>query len=154
MQTMKRISLIILVICLTIGLTSCEKSYNKIKHLAYYEILSLDEKEYYVFIHMPDCNVCKRIEEDIYTYAKKAKRKSSKPNLYIVNRGEKENYDALTQMGLQNDDYSSLIGSKNVEDIKLCTSPVMLKIKNHTIIGVYDSGSLITDELGIEVKNE
>ena len=155
MKTLKRICLLILLFGIIVVLTSCEKSYNKIKHIAYYEILSLDEKEYYVFIHMPDCAICKTIEEDIYNYYKKAKRSNNLPNLYVVNRGEKENYDALTQTGYyKDDDYSHLIGCKNVEEIKLCTSPVMFKIKNQTIIGIYDEQSLITNELGIEVNNE
>ena len=155
MKMLKRICLFILVISFIAALTSCEKSYNKIKHIAYYDILSLEDKEYYVFIHMSECSICNRIEEGIYDYSKKAKRNRNIPNIYIINRSEKENYDALTQKGEKtNDDYSHLIGCKNVDEIKLCTSPVMFKIKNQTIIGIYDDANLITNELGIEVNNE
>ena len=138
---------LLIVILLLFFVTGCEKSFKRIKSVKYEQMLSLDGT-YYVFIYMNTCDICHMIEEDIFDYAKAARKDKNKPNLYVINRSEKENYDGLTKKCAEGeDDYSSLIGSTNYQDVKVCTSPVMLKVRSNRIINVFDTKSSILEEL-------
>lgn len=141
----KKILCLFVLFILIFTLTSCKKEYKRIKQLDYDEIFSKDGM-YYVFIYMNDCAICAQIEEQVYDYYVMAKRNDDYPNLYVINRSKKANYDALTG-NCPGDDYSNLIGCTDYKDIKVCTSPVMLKIRHKIIKEVFDTRSSIKEEL-------
>ena len=148
MKTLKKILFVFFIFLNLMILTSCKKDYQHIKNRVNHDtIFSVKEDVYYVFIYMNDCAVCERIKEDIYDYYKEAKKSSKKPNLYVLNRSEKENYDALTKSCSGDESYDYLIGVTKSSDIKVCSSPILLKIEYKKITKVFDTKSAILQEL-------
>lgn len=76
----------IILVCLSILLMSCGKNsrsvslgdYEEIKHVDFADIFNITDESYYLYYYSPRCSYCKKIKEDVITFA-------SAHNVYLVN---------------------------------------------------------------------
>lgn len=139
-QNTKRCLLIILLICFMFTITGCKKTYDKLDHVYHKDLFTIPEKEYFIFVYRPNCDVCSSLEELVYDYAKKAKNKNDLPNLYVLNKG-----DTVNNAGIYHGDSvgNDFLGATTYQEIKTSTSPVLFKIKNGQVV------SLLVDDYEI-----
>ena len=133
-QNMKRCLLVILLLSIVFVITGCKKTYDKLDHVYHNGIFAVQEREYYIYVYRPNCEVCSSLEELVYNYAKKAKRDNDLPNLYVLNKGDTINNAGIYHgNGVGND----FIGATTYQEIKTSTSPVLFKIKNGRVVSLY-----------------
>ena len=131
---MKKCLLLFLLICSLFTITGCKKTYKNLEHVIHKDIFNIQEREYYIYVYRPQCDVCSRLEEIVYKYAKKAKRNDDMPNLYVLNKGDTVNNSAIYHgNGVGND----FIGATTCDEIKTSTSPVLFKIKNGKVVSLF-----------------
>lgn len=144
---------IVLILCLTIcllTLTSCGKieSYSDMKELTYEKILTRSDYSsngsYYVIIHRENCAVCQAVMPYATEYATLAKKDRSLSPIYSLNRSDKKNNAGITaesgtkvNKGLGTDDYT---------EIKLCSTPVLIKVTNGRVVKLIDKKTQIIEE--------
>lgn len=142
-----KLNLILLFILCLFTLTSCKpEEYEDLKHIYYKDILSQEEKEYYVYLYRHDCAVCERIKEDVIYYYMNYK-KHDLPRLYVLNKG-----DTVNNRGINNpdDEPVNFLWTYNYTDIKTSTSPYLIKVRKGQVIAAYDMKSQILEKLAIE----
>lgn len=151
MKTRKIILIISLLLCL-ITLTSCNKieSYSDMKILTYEKILSRSKfsptGSYYVIIHKTDCAVCQAVMPYATEYANLAKTNSKLDPIYSLNRSDKKNNGDITQTD-PNIKENIGLGATKYEDIKLCSTPVLIKVTNGKVVQLIDKKTPIIAEL-------
>lgn len=150
MKTRKIILIISLLLCL-ITLTSCKKieAYSDMKILTYEKILTRSKFSptgtYYVIIHKTDCAVCQAVMPYAVEYANLASKNSKLDPIYSLNRSDKKNNGGITaESGTQ---VNTGLGATNYEDIKLCSTPVLLKVTNGKVVKLIDKKTPIIAEL-------
>ena len=89
-QNMRRCLLVILLLSLVFVITGCKKTYDKLEHVYHNGIFAVQEREYYIYVYRPNCEVCSSLEELVYNYAKKAKRDDDLPNLFTAKNQRSE----------------------------------------------------------------
>lgn len=150
MKTRKIILIISLLLCL-LTLTSCKKieSYSDMKILTYEKILTRSKfsptGSYYVIIHKTDCAVCQAVMPYAVEYANLASGNSKLDPIYSLNRSDKKNNDGITaEPGTQ---VNSGLGATDYNDIKLCSTPVLIKVTNGKVVKLIDKKTPIIAEL-------
>ncbi len=150
-KNMKKIVLIISLLLCLITLTSCNKieSYSDMKTLTYEQILSRSKftknGSYYVIIHKTDCAVCQAVMPYAVEYANLVNGNGKLDPIYSLNRSDKKNNGGIiaepgTQVNLG-------LGATDYNDIKLCTTPVLIKVTNGKVVQLIDKKTPIIAEL-------
>ncbi len=129
------------------SLTGCKEieSYDDMKTVTYEKILSKSNLSatgtYYVIIHRNGCAVCEGILPKIAEYA----NLSGVDPIYALNKSDKKNNGGISPgSGVK---VNKGLGATKYEDIKLASSPVLLKITNGKVVKLIDTRTKILAEL-------
>ena len=151
----KYMNRILLVICLVIcmlTMTSCKKieTYSDMKTLTYEQILSKSKftknGSYYIIIHKTDCAVCQAVMPYAVEYANLVKGNGKLDPIYSLNRSDKKNNGDITQTD-PNIRVNLGLGATDYRDVKLCTTPVLIKVTNGKVVQLIDKKTPIIAEL-------
>lgn len=151
---MKRILLVICLVICMLTMTSCKKieTYSDMKILTYEKMLSRSSVSptgsYYIIIHRNGCAVCQAIMPNAVEYANLAKGNGKLDPIYSLNRSDKKNNGGLDQTNSEIKENIGL-GATNYEDIKLCSTPVLIKVTNGKVTKLIDKKSGILSELTV-----
>ena len=151
-KNMKKIVLIISLLLCLITLTSCNKieSYSDMKTLTYEQILSRSKfsksGSYYIIIHKTDCAVCQAVMPYAVEYANLVKGNGKLDPIYSLNRSDKKNNGDITQSD-PNIRVNLGLGATDYRDVKLCTTPVLIKVTNGKVVQLIDKKTPIIAEL-------
>ncbi len=150
-MTMKKMFIIIGFLLCLFSLTSCKEisSYEDMKQVEYKKILSQSKFSasgtYYVLVHRTGCAVCESIMPEVVKYANYVQSNSGTDPIYALNKSDK-----IANGGI-NDGSSSGgnrgLGATHYNDIKLYTSPVLLKITNGEVVKLIDKKTQVLDAL-------
>lgn len=150
MKTRKIILIISLLLCL-LTLTSCKEieSYSDMKILTYEKILTRSKFSptgtYYVIIHKTDCAVCQAVMPYAVEYANLASKNGKLDPIYSLNRSDKKNNGGITaEPGTKT---NSGLGATDYNDIKLCSTPVLIKVTDGKVVKLIDKKTPIIAEL-------
>ncbi|MBQ8293324.1 MAG: hypothetical protein IJX78_05945 [Bacilli bacterium] len=130
-----------------VSLTSCKEieTYDDMKTITYEKILSKSNLSasgtYYVIVHRNGCAVCEGIMPKVAEYA----NLSGIDPIYALNKSDKKNNGGISPgSGVK---VNVGLGATNYEDIKLASSPVLLKITNGKVVKLIDTRTNILAEL-------
>lgn len=150
---MKKIFLILSFILCLFSLTSCKKieTYDDMKTVKYEKILSQSNFSsggvYYVIVYRTGCAVCEGILPEVAKYANGVRKNPGADPIYSLNKSDKKNNAGISaESGVK---VNAGLGATNYKDIKLATSPVLLKIENGKVTKLIDTRTKILAELEI-----
>jgi len=126
-------------------LTSCSK-FEKIEEVNATDLFNKGG-EYYVYIYRPNCAVCERVQKTVEKYFKAQKKNSNLITIYRLNRGIKENYDALSCKDPENPDSAHFLDATSLDEMSCCSTPILLRIKGAKVVEAYDLASQIENKL-------
>ena len=144
--------LTLLVIYLALFSTSCSydhagqvkaTDYDTMEHIDYKDMLSQKERVYYIYIHRNGCEVCASLEELVVNYYN-----TGKFRVYAINTSEERN-QGIKGKCFTTDNCKNTIPVKadDYNQIKIVTSPVLIKIKKGVIVEVFDGATPIKKEI-------
>lgn len=156
---MKKVILIICLVFCLITMTSCKKieSYSDMKTVTYEKILTRSKVSptgsYYIIIHRNNCAVCQAVMPYAVEYANLVKRNSKLDPIYSLNRSDKKNNGGITaQAGTQ---VNTGLGATDYNDIKLCSTPVLIKVTDGKVVKLIDKKTQIIEEFNrVITKNK
>ncbi len=149
-MTMKKLLLTLCFLLCLLSLTSCGKieNYGDMKTVEYKKILNQSKfsptKAYYVIVHRNGCAVCEGIMPEVAKYANNVKKNGGDP-IYALNKSDKKLNGAIGEG--DNSGGNKGLGATNYEDIKLYSSPVLLRIKDGQVVKLIDTRTKILAEL-------
>lgn len=147
----KGIKNILLLIMTLLSLASCSKvnSYKQLNEISYDSILSQKESNYLVYIMSNTCKVCEDIQDDIFSYATKAKQREDMPSMYYINISNvAKNKDIITD---DDSSYEYFVGTSNYTDIKITATPALIIIEEGKV--EYFISSKNTQTSKSDIKN-
>ncbi len=152
-KNIKRIFLIFSLILCLFTLTGCKsiETYDDMKTVKYERILSQSDFSatgiYYVIVYRTGCAVCEGILPEVARYANAAKKNADAAPIYALNKSDKKNNAGISaESGTKE---NTGLGATNYKDIKLASSPVLLKIENGKVVKLIDTKTKILAELAI-----
>lgn len=154
-KSIKKIFLIFSLILCLFTLTSCKNidTYDDMKTVKYERILSQSNFSatgtYYVIVYRTGCAVCEAILPEVAKYANAAKKNADADPIYSLNKSDKKNNAGISAESGTKENKG--LGATYYEDIKLASSPVLLKIENGKVTKLIDTRTKILAEL--EVMN-
>ena len=114
-------------------------SLDTMEHIDYREMLDQKERTYYIFIHRNDCQVCARLEPEIVNYYN-----TGDLRVYSIDTSEERNQGikgkCLTTANCRN---TIPIDTKDYNDIKIVTSPTLIKVKRGRVVEYFDEATKI-----------
>ena len=140
----KSLLLLFLGLLIAFVLTGCKSTYEDLKHIYHPDIFDIEDDEYYVYVYRPQCEICSSLEETVVKYAKKAKRSSELPNLYVLNKG-----DGVYNHGIycSAEEYVDFVGATTSNEVRTSSSPFLFKVKNGKVVLTIDDGNVMREEL-------
>lgn len=148
---MRKIILIISLLLCLLTLTSCKKieSYSDMKILTYEKILTRSKVSptgsYYVIIHKTDCAVCQAVMPYAVEYANLASGNGKLDPIYSLNRSDKKANGGITAESGTKENVG--LGATDYNDIKLCSTPVLIKVTDGKVVKLIDKKTPIIEEL-------
>lgn len=140
---------IILIFASVYLLKNCEPekkySYDNLEHIYAEQIFTKGTKsnpEYYVYIYRTACSVCESLTKLVTEYYD-----DGKLPLYVINKADRVHNESLSGNDCNNAPSNNFMGATHYEQIKTCSTPILLLIRDGVVVAGYDTGASIKEAL-------
>lgn len=151
-KSIKSFLLTLTIIFLSVLSTSCSydhkdqvkaTDYSTMEHIGYTQMLSMEERVYYIYIHRDGCEVCASLEDLVVNYYN-----TGKFRVYAVNTSEERNQGIKGKCFTTDNCKNTIpLNATDYNQVKIVTSPVLIKIKKGKIVEVFDGATAIKKEI-------